>query len=78
MRQNVLDLDFESLVAKVEEDSARRDLRLAEAAKIDVSEKKGRSQSNTLNLSAQEKAILKALGLSIKATKSLMSGGSDA
>lgn len=74
MYQNVLELDFETLVLKVEKDSEVRDIRLVEAmSKFDISgEINKREKKESLGLSAQEKAILKSIGLNVKDTQTLI------
>lgn len=74
MYQNVLNFDFESLVLKVEKDSELRDIKLIEAkSKFDiVGEISKREKKEVIGLSAQEKAILKSIGLNIKDAQTLI------
>jgi hypothetical protein len=66
MFTNVLNLTFDDLVIKVEQDSERRTISITSAmSKIDV------APTTKARLSDQEKAILKALGLSMKDVKAL-------
>jgi len=72
MYRNVLDFTLEALTIKVEEDSLKRDAMLIEAmTKIAVAP---RAKSIVSTLSEQEKAILKALGLTQKDVKTLQGG----
>lgn len=67
MYTNILDISFEALVHKVEQESEqRKNFILQSMTKIDGADKK---VSTKLNES--EKAILKALGLSMKDIKML-------
>jgi crotonobetainyl-CoA:carnitine CoA-transferase CaiB-like acyl-CoA transferase len=67
MYTNILDLSFEALVHKVEQESERRkNFILQSMTKIDGADKKASTKLNE-----SEKAILKALGLSIKDIKAL-------
>lgn len=69
MYRNVLGLSLEELIVKVEEDSVKRAAFLAEVvSKIDMPRT---TKSSSTKLSEQEKAILKALGLSMKDVKNL-------
>jgi len=74
MYQNVLSFDFESLVLKVEKDSELRDIKLIESkSKFDiVGEINKREKKEVIGLSAQEKAILKSIGLNIKDAQTLI------
>jgi hypothetical protein len=74
MFHNVLNYSLEALTTKVEEDSERRSVMLAEHAKIEPSSPKT-SRNSSLSLSTEEKALLKALGLSMKSVKTMMQGG---
>ena len=70
MYRNVLDFTLEALTFKVEEDSLKREAMLNEAtAKNVIASTRPRSVISTL--SDQEKAILKALGLTAKSLKTL-------
>jgi hypothetical protein len=74
MYQNVLSLDFNALVLKVEQDSIKRDRMLQEVTKIDATPSR-KSGEAKLKLSDEDKSILKALGLSMKDIKTLKYGG---
>lgn len=68
LRVNVLSLTMSELITKVMNDSSIRDARLIQSmSKIDTAESKVRTE----RLSSEEKAILKALGLTAKAIKAL-------
>ena len=69
MYRNVLDFTIEALTLKVEEDSLKREAMLNEATTKNVIAARPRSVISTL--SDQEKAILKALGLTAKSLKTL-------
>jgi hypothetical protein len=75
MYHNVLNYSLEALTAKVDEDSERRRAALAEATSKNDVTPKTRAGSSAQKLSDQEKAILKALGLSMKDVKALAAGG---
>lgn len=70
MYQNILLLDFEELVAKVENDSIKRDNALKAAmTNFDISAaipRKTRTKEPAIQMSAEEKAVMKSLGLSLK------------
>lgn len=66
MYHNVLNYSLEALIAKVEEDSVKRATLLAQSMQNNYISPKQSSR-----LSDQEKAILKALGLSMKDVKAL-------
>jgi hypothetical protein len=68
LRVNVLSLTMSELITKVMNDSSIRDARLIQSmSKIDTAESKVRTE----RLSSEEKAILKALGLTAKDIKAL-------
>ena len=69
MYPNVLTYTLEELIEKVERDNLKRAARLEEMTNIAVSERKRAPSSSTLT--PQEKAILKALGLTMKDVKAL-------
>ena len=74
MYLNILDIDIEDLVAKVEQDSLVRASTLEQCQKLTMLPK---GKSNTVRLSDEEKAVLKALGLTQKDLKALMNGGGN-
>jgi hypothetical protein len=68
LRVNVLSLTMSELITKVMNDSSIREARLVQSmSKFDLAETKVRTPS----LSPEEKAILKALGLTAKDIKNL-------
>lgn len=71
---NVLDLDFDALVAKVEKDSVVRDNALeAAGSKFDIDgTKKKVEKPKVPKMTVQEKAIMKALGLNLKDVQTLV------
>jgi hypothetical protein len=77
MYHNVLNYSLEALTAKVEEDSVVRRAALDRVTSKNNTTPKARAASSTSKLSDQEKAILKALGLSLKDVKALANGGSN-
>lgn len=74
MYQNILNLDINTIAIKVEKESVVRSAAISAVSKNDNAPKE---KSNSMRLSAEEKAVLKALGLTQKDLKSLMSGGGN-
>jgi crotonobetainyl-CoA:carnitine CoA-transferase CaiB-like acyl-CoA transferase len=69
MYHNVLNYGLSALAVKVEEDSIKRSALLEAMSKFDTAPKSARSSAP--KLSEEEKAILKALGLSLADVKKL-------
>jgi len=68
LRVNVLSLTMSELITKVMHESSIREARLVQSmSKFDLAEPKARTE----RLSPEEKAILKALGLTAKDIKNL-------
>ena len=77
MYHNVLNYSLEALTAKVEEESVVRRAALDRVTSKNDTTPKSRAASSVNKLSDQEKAILKALGLSMRDVKALASGGGN-